>query len=144
METDRHARDHRPRPHRHRGPGDLRLRRAHPVLALAAASGRRHSGLGHAQPAALPPIAGVHPPLRPTVGTAMPAVMGEGLKPLMASQRPSDSSHTKIGTVAITARTGIGWLPRNSAAMAEAISKGAPISPSTGIRRGTRPERYIR
>jgi hypothetical protein len=27
-------------------------------------------------------------------------VMGEGLKPLTTSQRPSDSSHRKIGTVA--------------------------------------------
>jgi hypothetical protein len=40
-------------------------------------------------------------------------MMGNGLKPLMTSQRPSDSSHPKIGAVAITARTGTTWSPRN-------------------------------
>jgi hypothetical protein len=44
--------------------------------------------------------------------------------------------------VAITAKAGTGWSPRDSAAMAEAMSRGAPISPSTGMRRGTRPDRY--
>jgi hypothetical protein len=38
----------------------------------------------------------------------MPMVMGEGIKPLTTSQRPSDSSHRKIGTVAIAASAVIG------------------------------------
>src|SRR5215469_9729229 len=56
----------------------------------------------------------------------MPAVIGDGLKPLKTSHRPSDSSHTKIGTVAITARTGTRWSPRNSAAVAEAMGQQGP------------------
>jgi hypothetical protein len=72
----------------------------------------------------------------------MRAVMGDGLKPLTTSQTPSDSSHRKIGTVAIAARTVIGSLPRNSVAVAEAMSSGAPMSPSMGMSRGTRPDRY--
>jgi hypothetical protein len=49
----------------------------------------------------------------------MPVVMGEGLKPLTTSQTPSDSSHRKIGAVAIAANTVTGSLPRNSVAVAE-------------------------
>ncbi len=46
---------------------------------------------------------------------AMPAVMGDGLKPLTASQRPSDSSHKKIGTPAITVKAVTGWSPQKNA-----------------------------
>src|SRR5919204_4980566 len=78
----------------------------------------------------------------PVGGQALPVVIGEGLKPLTTSQRPSDSSHRKIGAVAIAANTVTGWLPRNSVAVADAMSSGAPISPSTGMTRGTSPDRY--
>src|SRR5262252_2772615 len=57
METDYHARDPRPRPHRHRGPDRPRLRCARPVLPVAAAGGHRHPGLGQVRSATLPPVA---------------------------------------------------------------------------------------
>ena len=75
-----------------------------------------------------------------SVGSAMPAVMGDGLKPLTTSHRPSDSSHKKIGTPAITVKAVTGWSPRKNAAMAEAMNRGAPMSPSTGMRRGRHPQ----
>src|SRR4029450_2794598 len=57
---------------------------------------------------------------------------------------PSDSSQMNIEMVAIAANTVTGSLPRNSVAVAEGMSRGAPMSPSTGMRRGTRPDRYIK
>jgi len=49
-----------------------------------------------------------------------------------------------VGAVAIAANTVTGSLLRNSVAVAEAMSRGAPTSPSTGMSRGTRSDRYSR
>src|SRR5258708_10430356 len=59
METDHHARDHRPRPHCHRGPDRPQLRCACPVFPLAA-GGHWHPGLDQVPPATLPPVAWPH------------------------------------------------------------------------------------
>src|ERR1700678_1720898 len=57
METDHNAFLYRPCPHRHRGPAHPELRRAPPVLSLAAATGRRRPGLGQVPAAPFPPLA---------------------------------------------------------------------------------------
>src|SRR6266699_240804 len=58
-----------------------------------------------------------------TLVAAMPAVMGEGLKPLTTSQTPSANSHIAIGI---------------------ATSRTAPMKPSRGRTRGTRRDWYSR
>ena len=74
----------------------------------------------------------------------MPAVIGEGLKPLTTSQTPSENSHKATGMVAIPAGRDICPQRPNRTAISEAKSRGAPISPTSGMIRGTRPDRYIR
>jgi len=52
------------------------------------------------------------------------AVMVAGLKPLTISQRPSDSSHRKIGMVAISDQTESNWWRPNSIVVVEARIRG--------------------
>src|ERR1700683_5068923 len=67
-ENDHHALDHRPGPHRHRGPHHRQLRRALPVLALAPGGGRRPRGLDQVPPAPLPAVASLPPGRTPAPG----------------------------------------------------------------------------
>jgi hypothetical protein len=55
---------------------------------------------------------------------AIPAVTGEGLKPLPTSQVPKDNSQAATGSAASTAQEGCGALPRNSVAMTTMMSRG--------------------
>jgi len=50
--------------------------------------------------------------------------MVAGLKPLTISQRPSDSSHRKIGMVAISDQTESNWWRPNSIVVVEARIRG--------------------
>ena len=59
-----------------------------------------------------------------------------GLKPLKVSQRPSDSSHRKIGTTAIPDNTETCSLTPNSEGGGRRRNSGAPMSPSAGISTG--------
>src|SRR5207244_4839109 len=57
---------------------------------------------------------------------AMPAVMGEGLKPLTTSQTPSENSHSAIGSAASAAGEEDLPIRPNSTAMSAATSRGTP------------------
>src|SRR5580698_9839890 len=91
-ETDHHARDHRLCRHRHRGPHRRQLRRALPVLALAAAACRPRRGLDQVRPAPLPPIARAapadSPPAARTNPGTRPAVPPERVEPVAEPAGP--------------------------------------------------------
>ncbi len=74
----------------------------------------------------------------------MPAVIGEGLNPLTTSQTPSETSHKRHRDDAIPAGREPCAQSRTCTARSEAKSRGAPISPTSGMIRGTRPDRYSR
>src|SRR5438876_7676919 len=75
---------------------------------------------------------------------AMPAVMGEGLKPLTTSQTPSENSQSAIGSAASAAGEEDLTIRPNSTAMSAATSRGTPMNPSRGRTRGTRRDWYRR
>ncbi len=77
-------------------------------------------------------------------GAAIPAVTGHGLKPLTTSQRPSDSSQAATGSAASAVQGEPCAMPPNNVVNTAAMSRGAPMSPITGMTRGTRRDRYIR
>src|SRR4051794_38923728 len=65
-----------------------------------------------------------------------------GEKPLTTSQTPTENSQVAIGRASSSA-TGDTWSHTpNIVASDEASSSGAPTSPTAGITRGTRPDRY--
>jgi hypothetical protein len=68
----------------------------------------------------------------------IPAVMGEGLKPLKVNHRPSESSHRATGTVAIPDHAEICAMTPKNAAMVEAMSRGGSDESHQGD--GTRHE----
>ena len=79
------------------------------------------------------------------LAASISAVMGQGLKPLTTSQTPSENSQAATGRVAIAANAETCPMPPpNSVAMTAVMSRGAPMSPSTGMMRGTSRDRYIR
>src|SRR6185437_3713466 len=76
---------------------------------------------------------------------AISAAIGEGLKPLTTSHTPSENSQAATGRVAIAVHAvTCPMLPLNSAAMTAARSRGAPMSPTIGMIRGTSRDRYIK
>jgi hypothetical protein len=70
--------------------------------------------------------------------------MGVGLKPLRTSQTPSDNSQKKIGATATADHRDTSSLTPNIVPRLAERSSGAPMSPMSGIARGTSPDRYIR
>src|SRR6266699_5706030 len=90
---------------------------------------------GSAQPAP-PTKSRFHrlPPISTSRGqslvAAMPAVMGEGLKPLTTSQTPRENSHSAIGSAASAARGSCIPIRPKSTAMSAATSRAAPMNPS--------------
>ena len=58
------------------------------------------------------------------LAASIPAVIGEGLKPLTTSQTPSDNSQAATGSAASAAQEGGGTLPPNSVAMTAVMSRG--------------------
>ncbi len=68
----------------------------------------------------------------------------EALKPLKVRYRPSENSHTAIGRVASADAGETVSMTPNSRRRTDAKRMGAPMSPSIGRARGTRPERYRR
>ena len=79
------------------------------------------------------------------LAASISAVIGEGLKPLTTSQTPSENSQAATGRVASAAERGdMPDVPPNSVAKTAAMSRGPPMSPSTGMMRGTSRDRYIK
>src|SRR5918994_5442204 len=103
----------------------------------------------HAAPAALAmgasaPTSVAERSSRPTSVAAASTMIGaDGLKPLNTSQRPSVSSHRKIGTSAIADQAEYSLLMPTTCPSADEIMSGAPMRPNSGMTRGTRPDRYM-
>ena len=72
------------------------------------------------------------------------AVIGEGLKPLTTSQTPSENSQAATGITGSMASPAKEECCPNSVANTATMSRGPPMSPITGMTRGTSRDRYIR
>jgi hypothetical protein len=70
--------------------------------------------------------------------------MGVGLKPLRTGQTPSEYSRKEIGASAIADHRQTSSLTPNLVPRLAGRSSGAPMSPMSGIARGTSPDGYIR
>ena len=79
---------------------------------------------------------------RPPGSVAISAVIGLGLKPFTTSHTPSESSQAATGTAASSAEPS--FMAPNSVAMTVQMRNGAPMSPITGMMRGTSRDRYIK
>jgi hypothetical protein len=75
------------------------------------------------------------------LAASMAAVTGEGRKPLATSQPPSGNSQAATGTAASSGEPS--FMAPNSVAMTVQMRNGAPMSPTTGMMRGTSRDRYI-
>ena len=71
-------------------------------------------------------------------------MIGEGLKPFTSSHTPSESSRAATGITGSTASPVSEECCPDSVAKTAMMSRGPPVSPITGMMRGTRRERYIK
>jgi hypothetical protein len=78
------------------------------------------------------------------LAASISAVIGEGLKPLKASHTPSENSQAATGITGSPASPVKEECCPNSVANTAMMSRGPPMSPITGMTRGTRRDRYIK
>ena len=108
--------------------------------------GPGHAQAGHRDPQRVGVCAGCRSGIRyrPPDSAAISAVIGQGWKPLTTSHTPSENSQAATGITGSTASPVNEECCPNSVANTAMMSRGPPMSPITGMMRGTRRDRYIK